>query len=122
LVLFSGVLDGVHLGLQPGGEELEAKMLISEKDHGGDDGELEVVNGKLLDAGKVGVVVEVVDEVESVYTIEGESVEEGLEDDFPPFELDDLLQDEVDIKFAFLLGLGHLVTWDRLGRLHKRRG
>ncbi len=97
-------------------------MLISEKDHGGDDGELEVVNGKLLDAGKVGVVVEVVDEVESVYTIEGESVEEGLEDDFPPFELDDLLQDEVDIKFAFLLGLGHLVTWDRLGRLHKRRG
>jgi len=122
LILFSGVLDGIHLGLQPGGEELEAQMLICEKDHCGDDGELEVVNGELLDAGKVGVVVEVVDEVESVYTIDDETVEEGLEDNFPPFELNDLLQDEVDVKLAFLLALGDLVVGDRLRCLLHEKG
>jgi hypothetical protein len=120
LVLFSGVLDGIHLGLQPGSEELKADMLIYKEYHGGDDGELEVVNGELLDAGKVGVVVEVVDEVESVDTIDDEAVEEGLENNFPAFELNDLLQDEVDIKYAFLLGLGHLVFRDRFRVLHTR--
>jgi len=82
-VFFGGVLCGVHLGLQPGSKELKAEMLIDKEDQSWDSSELEVVNGELGNISEIGVVVEVVGKVQSVYTPADESVEGNLEDFFP---------------------------------------
>ena len=119
---FSGVLYGVHLGLQPRSEELDAKIFVDEESKSGDSSKLKVINREFGDLSKVGVVMEVVDEIESVYTPGDETVEEDLEDDFPALEFSNILQDGVKVKLGLLLALGDLRGGDGLGLIHGNFG